>query len=599
MPDFGKDVPLRSRFGNIATRKIMHALLGQKLTDTQTGLRGIPATLLPKLLRTESTGYEFELEMLIAAHQLEIPMVEEPIRTIYEEGNKSSHFNPIVDSMKIYFVLLRFGSVSAMTALIDNLISILVIHQTGNVLGALVLGRVFAVAFNYWMVRSSVFYSKQQHKSVLPKYLTLVVVSGTAAYQGIQFLHSQFGISPISAKLMVETLLFFVNFAVQRLFIFKPQGKAPSEEKTTRTLVVGGMIALVFAILVGVEIHGLRTAHLFSQEIWFPVGWKRFTRYIGMFVAAGRATALDGPVDFRGRDGRPAGGADGSLGGTAAGGGDIILSDFRLRPGVEAVRSGQSDSVASHVCSTLGRRRRIGFRNAVDRAAAGPLSDYLEGAAGGPDPLGPAGRAAADRRTGWDLVRNAELRCPWERATFALLVFFVIAQWFVAVKPETSTDGLAMHLAIPLDIAANHRLTFEPSRFLWSVMPMGADWGYSIVALLGGEYAARLLNFAMLLAILALIYEAARQWVSPAVSFLLAASFAATPVVQLVTGSLFVENYVAALVLGILTATWQFGRTGERRYLFLAAAMSGRPSPRKSGRWHSSCWCCPTSSPRS
>ena len=129
---FGKDVPLRSRFGNIATRKIMHALLGQKLTDTQTGLRGIPATLLPKLLRTESTGYEFELDVLIAAHQLEIPMLEEPIRTIYEEGNKSSHFNPIVDSMKIYFVLLRFGSVSAMTALIDNLISILVIHQTGT-----------------------------------------------------------------------------------------------------------------------------------------------------------------------------------------------------------------------------------------------------------------------------------------------------------------------------------------------------------------------------------------------------------------------------------------------------------------------------------
>ena len=41
-------------------------------------------------------------------------------------------------------------------------------------------------------------------------------------------------------------------------------------------------------------------------------------------------------------------------------------------------------------------------------------------------------------------------------------------------------------------------------------MPMGADWGHSIVALLGGEYAARLLNFAMLLAILTLIYEAAR-----------------------------------------------------------------------------------------
>ena len=163
----------------------MHALLGQKLTDTQTGLRGIPATLLPKLMRMESTGYEFELEMLIAAHQLEIPMVEEPIRTIYEAGNKSSHFNPIVDSMKIYFVLLRFGSVSVMTALIDNLIFILVIAPDGQCSRRRrCSGRVFAVAFNYSMVRSSVFYSKQQHKTVLPKYLTLVVASGTASYAG-------------------------------------------------------------------------------------------------------------------------------------------------------------------------------------------------------------------------------------------------------------------------------------------------------------------------------------------------------------------------------------------------------------------------------
>jgi glycosyltransferase involved in cell wall biosynthesis len=39
---FGKDVPLRSKFGNVLTSAVMHALLGRKLSDTQTGLRGIP-----------------------------------------------------------------------------------------------------------------------------------------------------------------------------------------------------------------------------------------------------------------------------------------------------------------------------------------------------------------------------------------------------------------------------------------------------------------------------------------------------------------------------------------------------------------------------
>ena len=91
---FDRDVPLRSRFGNVLTRGVMHALLGRNLTDTQTGLRGIPAAFLPTLLRLETGGYEFELEMLIAAHQFSLPLVEVPIRTIYEPGNRPSHFNP-------------------------------------------------------------------------------------------------------------------------------------------------------------------------------------------------------------------------------------------------------------------------------------------------------------------------------------------------------------------------------------------------------------------------------------------------------------------------------------------------------------------------
>jgi glycosyltransferase involved in cell wall biosynthesis len=103
---FSGDVPLRSQIGNVVTRLVMRALVGQNLSDTQTGLRGIPVTLLPHLLRTEANGYDFELDMLIAVRQHSFQVDETPIRTIYEPGNRTSHFNPLIDSMKIYFVLL-------------------------------------------------------------------------------------------------------------------------------------------------------------------------------------------------------------------------------------------------------------------------------------------------------------------------------------------------------------------------------------------------------------------------------------------------------------------------------------------------------------
>ena len=37
--------------------------------------------------------------------------------------------------------------------------------------------------------------------------------------------------------------------------------------------------------------------------------------------------------------------------------------------------------------------------------------------------------------------------------------------------------------------------------------------------------------------------------------------------VQLVTGELFVENLLAAMLLGTMIALWSFGESGQRRFL--------------------------------
>ncbi len=587
---FGEDVPLRSRFGNILTRGIMHALLGRRLTDTQTGLRGIPAALLPRLLRIEATGYEFELEMLIAAHQLSIPVVEQPIRTIYEPGNKSSHFNPIVDSMKIYFVLLRFGSVSFASALLDNLVFILTVHRLGSVLGAQVLGRAFSVTFNYSMVRRSVFYSRQGHQAVLPKYLALTVVSGACSYAGIEFLSRRFAVPVVAAKLAVETFLFFVNFAVQRLFIFRPrESAAPRAPRRPRAALHPAAVALGVALLalLGLEIYGFRAAHLLAQEIWYPVGIRRFERFAEFYAALATLLLLVAPRFL------------GSFFGvllvvlTAVSVGPqallataffllaaSALGSLLLGRGKDGVRGkpgfglpGWKDESLEHqlVATLLGAAVYILLMTLLARAPVQYAALWLALLAV-PVMLDWAGV----RRRLAALARSAAPpRSRLDAAGLALLLFVLIAQWFVALMPETGADGLAMHLAIPMNIAAHHALTFQPARFIWSVMPMGADFAYSIVYLLGGEYAARLLDFSMLLAVVALLYTAVRRWLAPGAACLVAASFAATPMVQLVTGSLFVENVLAALLVGMMAAIWRFGETAGRRYFFAAMALGG------------------------
>ena len=581
---FDGAVPWRSRFGNSLTSMVVHALIGQKLTDTQTGLRGIPTSLLLRILRIESTGYEYELEMLIAAHHSSVPVVEEPIRTIYEAGNKSSHFNPIIDSMKIYFVLLRFGSVSLMTALLDNLVFYLAFRHSGHILGSQILARVFAVGFNYSMVRRSVFYSKQRHKTVLPKYLLLVLVSGSVSYAGIRLLSAKLGIDPVYAKLIVETILFFANFAIQRMFIFEPQAQlAPEPPKPVARRQWGAWLVLpVFLGALGLEVYGFRTGHLFSQHIWEPVGLQRLAKFGGEYLAVAVPLLLIVPWTFAALVF-----ALTILGTAIAVGPQAVLATafFLIAScalGSKLLGRAEEDSVETHLCATLlGMGVWIFLMTFLARLPVNYPAFWAVLLAA---PVAWDLRGVWRRLAYWGRrIGSAELRRPSERAAFALLVFVLLMHWLVVLKPEASADGLAMHLAIPANIAANHVMTYEPSRFLWSVMPMGADWSYSIVYLFGGEYAARLLNFATLLMVEALLYCAVRRWVTPSIGFLILALFATTPMVQLVTGELFVENLVAAMVLGMMTAIWRFGEDGDRRFLYLAAVLAGTAIATKVG----------------
>ena len=61
----GEEVPFKSRFGNNLTIKICSFLCGVKVTDTQTGLRGIPRAFMRDLLDVEGERFEFETRMLI------------------------------------------------------------------------------------------------------------------------------------------------------------------------------------------------------------------------------------------------------------------------------------------------------------------------------------------------------------------------------------------------------------------------------------------------------------------------------------------------------------------------------------------------------
>ncbi len=221
---FQGEIPLRSRIGNVITRSIFSALTGTSLSDTQSGLRGIPTALVSSVLRLGGERYEYEMNMLThAAHSAGI--AEVPIETIYLDGNRSSHFNPIWDSMRIYFILLRFAASSLLAAGIDFIVFSIVLWMSSNLLTSMIAGRISSLA-NFALNRKFVFNSGGGVAAALVKYYALAAVLGVGAYFSIRFLSGTLGMNVLVAKILSETVLWLGSFSVQRTYIFPSRGRS-------------------------------------------------------------------------------------------------------------------------------------------------------------------------------------------------------------------------------------------------------------------------------------------------------------------------------------------------------------------------------------
>lgn len=223
---FSGKVPLRSRAGNLVTRYLLGLLTGRRLRDTQSGLRGIPREAAPLLLSLEGERYEYEMNMLLEAPRAGFGIFEAPISTVYLDGNLSSHFNPLWDSMRIYFVLLRFCFSSLLAAAVDLGGFAAAYYLTGRLLGSLLAARLASSLLNFFLNKEFVFHSRVALAASLFRYYVLVGFIAMSSYLLIRGLTEKLGVPVMLAKILVDTLLWLVTFAVQRIFVFA----APNED---------------------------------------------------------------------------------------------------------------------------------------------------------------------------------------------------------------------------------------------------------------------------------------------------------------------------------------------------------------------------------
>ena len=231
---FEGTVPLRSRLGNAVARRLFRAASGWSASDTQTGLRGIAAGMLPWLLTVPGERFEYETQMLLRLRGAGFDAREIAIETVYLDQNASSHFRPIVDSLRVTLPILLFAGSSFLAFLIDTaavlVLSALLSPWLASWLVVSIVGaRLLSASVNFVVNRRLVFRRRGRRDALrhAVRYGVLALALLASNVVWMQAL-TGLGVPLVVAKIVTEGVLFITSYQAQRRFVFAARAVEPA-----------------------------------------------------------------------------------------------------------------------------------------------------------------------------------------------------------------------------------------------------------------------------------------------------------------------------------------------------------------------------------
>ena len=206
-----EQVPPKSKFGNKITNGAFKLFYGKNISDTQTGLRGFPTSIIKDFLDIAGERFEYETKMLIYCFQKEIGIKEVLIETIYFDDNSETHFNPISFILDI----LSFKWILAILIAFGN------IERASIITISTIVARIISSTFNFYLNKKFVFkYEKNTKKSLL-KYYSLCIVQMLLSAIFVTMVWKYTKFPETSIKIVVDSILFLLSYFVQQRWVFK------------------------------------------------------------------------------------------------------------------------------------------------------------------------------------------------------------------------------------------------------------------------------------------------------------------------------------------------------------------------------------------
>lgn len=242
--DFNQaSIPFRSRFGNKSTSFFYRILYGSRLPDTQTGLRGFASNMLDFLISIPGNRFEYEMNMLVYCSVNKIPFAIVPIDTIYIEENKSSHFRPLQDSMRIYRIL--FGNffkylLSSLSCFLVDIVIFTVLNLSVLPLFfsldpnlqryiSAFIARLLSAGLNF-LINKNIVFTLSGNKHAVYRYALLSVANYYISTTILNAFVDVASMYDTSFKIVIDTLLYFANYRIQQAWVFNNKRRRKQHE---------------------------------------------------------------------------------------------------------------------------------------------------------------------------------------------------------------------------------------------------------------------------------------------------------------------------------------------------------------------------------
>lgn len=228
------DYARRRRATNAIAGFVMKYFCGVNIKDIQTGLRIIPYKYLEKVTDMPGAGFDYEINMLVEMKYMKIPIVEHVISMENFTTKNYAKYNPVWDTFRLLGAVIKYVFSSLSATAIDMIVFYLLllllesdmmsIDKSIGMFLATVIARVISATYNCIVNKKAVFKSDAPMKGVIVRFYIFSLVRAAISYALVlaasYLLGSYADSSTVAVKMIVDLVLFFAGYEVQKRWIF-------------------------------------------------------------------------------------------------------------------------------------------------------------------------------------------------------------------------------------------------------------------------------------------------------------------------------------------------------------------------------------------